>query len=266
MKTEKDKISVVVVTYNSSPFISECLKSLTSNRFSCPEIIVIDNASSDKEVCHQIAEKFPGVRFVQNEKNIGYGAALNQGAGMASGKYLFFINPDMIIPEGTTEKLSAFMESHPDCGACSPYIETPERSWLYRWLLFQMPIDVARRKIAGKYCYKVKFLLGCAIFIERAFFLKELKGFDENFFLYYEDNDLGERIRACGKSNCVVLSASVIHFHGKSSAYLPRRKKGEILAKSRWYFAKKHNLWGLKIWYQIYTPLQRFLCWATSWL
>jgi len=68
--------------------------------------------------------------------------------------------------------------------------------------------------------------------------LKKLGGFDERFFLFYEDNDLGKRIRDCGKFNYVVLSAEITHFQSKSTATMPIREKGRVLAKSRWYFAK----------------------------
>ena len=231
------------------------------------EIIVIDNASIDQESSRRLVKEFPDVRFIPNQRNIGYAAAVNQGAKLASGEYLFFMNPDMIVPKGTIEKLLAFVESHRDCGACSPYIQTPEKPWWFRWLFLSMPIDLARGKTKKRgNAYQAKFLLGCTILIERDFFLKELGGLDERYFLYYEDQDLGKRIRDCGKFNYVVLSAPVIHFHAKSSAFLSTNKRGEILAESRWYFAKKHNLLTLKMWCQIYSPIQRFLCWLTNWL
>lgn len=267
MKTKNSKISVVVVTYNSSSMISECLTSLMKNCSFLAEIIVIDNASIDQETSHRLVKEFPDVRFIPNQKNIGYAAAVNQGAKLASGEYLFFMNPDMIVPKGTIEKLLAFIESHQDCGACSPYIQTPEKPWWFRWLFLSMPIDLARGKTKKRgNAYQAKFLLGCAILIKRDFFLKKLNGLDEGYFLYYEDNDLGKRIRDYGKFNYVVLSAPVVHFYAKSSASLSINKRGEILAKSRWYFAKKHNLLALKMWCQVYSPIQRFLCWLTSWL
>lgn len=259
MKT-KNRVSIVVVTYNSSSMISGCLESLNGCS-SLTEIIVIDNASIDQENTRRLAERFPKVKFIGNQENIGYSAAVNQGVKLASSEYAFFMNPDMIVIEGTIGKLIAFIESHPDCGTCAPYVQTPERPWWYRWLFLSMPIDVARGKIEKRGdCYKTKFPLGCAVLVRRYFFLKELGGLDESFFLYYEDNDLGKRIRDCGKFNYVVLSAPVIHFHAKSSAFISAKKKAEILAKSRWCFAKKHNLRALKIWYLIYAPIQRFLC------
>lgn len=263
MKTQK-KVSVVVVTYNSSSLISECLRFLISNDFSCQEIIVVDNASSDQETCRRLVEWFPKVSFIANQRNIGYAAAVNQGARLASGEHLFFMNPDVIIPEGTIEKLVAFMESHHQCGVCSPYIQTPNKPWWFRWIFLRMPIDVARGRAKKRRDYYVaKFLLGCAVMIKRDFFLK-LNGLDERFFLYFEDDDLGKRIRDQGKLNCVVLSASAIHLHGKSSATIPVAKREEILAKSRWDFAKKHNLLSLKIWCLIYNPLRRLFWWLAS--
>ena len=125
--TLKNKVSVVVVTYDSSSFIDACLTSLVYNNF-CREIIVIDNASRDQEDCRKKAERFSTVRFIANQINIGYSAAVNQGAKLISGEYLFFMNPDVLIPEGTVEKLVTFMESHTDCGSCSPYVKTPEKS------------------------------------------------------------------------------------------------------------------------------------------
>ncbi len=246
--------------------ITGCLESLTKNSLSITEIIVIDNASKDQETSRRIVEKFSNAKFISNQKNIGYGAAVNQGVKSASGEYVFFMNPDVVLPEGTIEKLVTFMEEHSDCGACSPYIQTPEKPWWFRWLFLSMPIDLAMGKIAKRgYYYKAKFLLGCAILVKRDFFLK-LGGFDEKFFLYYEDNDFGERISGLGKSSYVILSAPADHFHGRSSATMPINKISRIFAESRWYFAKKHNLLLLKIRCFIYTPIQKFLCWLISWL
>ena len=262
-RTLKNTVSVVVVTYNSSALIGECLKSLSSCQ-EIKEIIVIDNASPDQAVSRVvITDNFSGVKFVANQKNIGYGAAVNQGARIAKGEHLFFMNPDVIVPHGTIEKLVAFMESHPDCGACSPYIQTPTKPWWYSWIVLRMPVAFARS--SKKSPYKVKFLLACATLVKRDFFL-QLGGFDERFFLYYEDRDLGYRIREKGKFNYVVPSSSVIHFYGKSSATIPIEEKGKILTESRWYFAKKHNLRGLKLWSKIYSPIQKVLCWLASWL
>lgn len=263
----KNKVSVVMVTYNSSPVISECLKALTNGCSSCREVIVIDNASADQKISQQLVERFSGVKFIPNQKNIGYAAAVNQGIKLASGEYVFFMNPDVIIPEGTIEKLVVFMESHSDCGACSPYIQTPEKSWWFRWIFLRLPIDLAKGRIEkrGNY-HKAKFLLGCAILVKRDFFLKELGGLDGRFFLYFEDDDLGKRISDCGKFNYIVLSAPAIHFHGKSSATIPIMEREKVLAESRWYFAKKHNLWVLKIWCLIYNPIRRSFWWLASWL
>ena len=109
-------VSIVTVTFNSAEHIRECLASASRSAGATPiEHIVIDNASPDGTSALVRAE-FPDVILVENTLNRGLTAANNLGAELARGRYVVFLNPDTIVPDGTFQTMLEIMESRPDIG------------------------------------------------------------------------------------------------------------------------------------------------------
>ncbi len=112
--------SIVTVTFNSEDHIRECLASVAENsRAVSLEHIVIDNASKDG-TAEIVRGEFPAVLFIRNTANRGLTAANNQGQDVARGRYVVFLNPDTVVPEGALHTMVDIMERHPDIGVLGP--------------------------------------------------------------------------------------------------------------------------------------------------
>ncbi len=207
------------------------------------EIIVVDNDSSDNSIDY-LQPKFPNVRFIANQENLGFARACNQGLKLAGGKYILFLNPDTIIPEDCFQKCIDFFESHPDAGALGikmldgsgKFLKESKRSFpspftsLFK--LFGLSRLFPHSKTFSKYHlgnldkdrdHEVDVLAGAFMMIKKEV-LDTTGSFDEIFFMYGEDVDLSYRIQktinpATGKhyKNYYFSGSSIIHFKGEST-------------------------------------------------
>jgi GT2 family glycosyltransferase len=113
-------VSVVTVTFNSEDHIRECLDSVArASETMSLEHIVVDNASKD-DTSAIVQGEYPRVAFIQNAANRGLTVANNQGQAVAHGRYIVFLNPDTVVPQGTLETMVAIMEQQPDIGVLGP--------------------------------------------------------------------------------------------------------------------------------------------------
>jgi len=113
-------VSVITVTFNSAADISRCLASVVSNGNDIPlEHIVIDNASRD-DTARIVTTGFPQVVFVANAVNRGLTQANNQGRDIARGRFIVFLNPDTIVPDGTFRRMAEIMDHEPALGVLAP--------------------------------------------------------------------------------------------------------------------------------------------------
>ena len=245
------QLSIIIVNYNVKHFLEQCLFSVLKAAAGMSErtpsdqvaIIVIDNNSSDNSI-NYLQPKFPGVRFIANQENLGFAKACNQGLKEASGKNILFVNPDTIIPEDCLQKCLSFFESHPDAGAIGiqmldgsgRFLKESKRSFpspltsLFK--LFGLSRLFPHSKVFSKYHlgnldqdkdHEVDVLAGAFMMIKKDV-LDITGGFDEIFFMYGEDVDLSYRIQkttnpATGKNykNFYFSGSNIIHFKGEST-------------------------------------------------
>jgi GT2 family glycosyltransferase len=232
-------ISMVIVTYNNRGFISECIGQIKKHlpkELVC-EIIAVDNNSSDgtPSALRAIAD----VQIISNKRNIGFGAANNIGIGASRGKYILLLNPDIFVHEGAFEKLYEFMEQNDGVAVCGPrliYPDGTDQASANRWpRCFATPL-VQRtflgntawgRRIKAKYRLEglakdrpslVPWLVGAALFIRRESLKSVGGGFDERFFMYYEDIDLCRQFWQAGLCVAYVPLSAMTHFHRRESA------------------------------------------------
>ncbi len=209
------------------------------------EIIVIDNHSQDNSLAY-LRPAFsegvrspsdPGVKFIVNEENIGFGKACNQGLKEAKGKYILFLNPDTLVPEDCFDLCIQFFESHPEAGALGikmldgsgNFLKESKRAFpspmtsMYK--LFGLSKLFPRSKIFSKYhlghldeneSNEVDVLAG-AFFMTPKAVLDKVGSFDEVFFMYGEDVDLSYRIQKSGYKNYYFAGSSIVHFKGEST-------------------------------------------------
>ena len=223
-------LTAIVVSHDSADALPACLTALA--REGVPAIVV-DNASRDASVAVARAH---GARVIAHPRNEGYGRANNIGVRAAeAASHVLILNPDLVLQPGAAAALLAAAEAWPDAGLLAPRIHEPDGRYFYqpRSLLAPYLTNPRGRLVLPEGDACAPFLSGACLLIERALFL-ELCGFDENIFLFYEDDDLCRRIADTRAALVYVPQAVVRHGRGRSSGDKP----GRIFA-SRW-----HQAWS----------------------
>ena len=238
------EVSVVIVVYESGPTLAQCLSALRAQTFGGYEIVLIDNASSDRTAQAAKAAD-PSLALIENAQNLGFAAAVNQGAAAAQGRWLALLNPDAFAQPDWLEKLVAATRAYPDV-----------RCFTSRQLMAEDPtrldglgdvMALAGYPFRGGYTHRdpgplepgwVFSACGGAMLVERDLFLA-LGGLDERLFCYCEDVDLGYRLRLAGEPTLLVPDAVVRHVGSASSG--GRRSEFAVFHGTRnrfWVFVK----------------------------
>jgi GT2 family glycosyltransferase len=222
-------VTAIVVTFDSAHALPECLGALAADGVPA---IVVDNASTDDTVA--TAER-QGARVIRNARNEGYGRANNIGARGADTEFVLIVNPDCIVDKGAVAALVDAARRYSDTAFFAPRIVEPSGRVFYQprsLLASYLPNPSGKLVLPeGEAC--APFFSGACFLIRRGIFLK-LGGFDENIFLFYEDDDLCRRLADSGSALIYVPQAVVRHGRGQSSG----EKPGRIFA-SRW-----HQAWS----------------------
>ncbi|TFZ60473.1 glycosyltransferase family 2 protein [Methylorubrum sp. Q1] len=233
-------LTAIVVSHDSADALPACLAALA--RESIPAIVV-DNASRDGSVAVARAH---GARVIAHPRNEGYGRANNIGVRAAEGaRHVLILNPDLVLQPGAAAALLAAAQAWSDAGLLAPRIHEPDGRFFYQPRSLLAPYltnPKGRRDLPeGDAC--APFLSGACLMIERAFFL-DLGGFDENIFLFYEDDDLCRRVADAGRALIHVHGAVALHGRGRSSAPAPGRvfRTRWHQAWSRAYVSRKYGL------------------------
>ncbi|MFA6127002.1 MAG: glycosyltransferase family 2 protein [Bacteroidales bacterium] len=258
-------VSVIIVNFNTEDYLVECIGSVFEQTGSRQvEIIVVDNAS-DVDPSAKITAIYPHVRMIRNTMNRGFGAANNTGAAEARGKFLFFLNPDTVLLNDSIGIFHRFMNSDNRTDrvvACGGNLVRSDKSPAPAWgnlptlsLLFS---DLGFRKLyknyyesrlaTNGYCNSqedrpVPYIAGADLFIRKDIFLK-LGGFSEQYFMYFEDADLGYRLKREGYKTYLLPEAKILHHESLSTRNGNgfNYRKYELLEKSKYlYFKKNHG-------------------------
>ena len=218
-------LSTVVVTHNSADIIGACLRSLRSE-LPNPEIIVVDNASSDNT--RQRCKELGGIMLLENSANVGFGRACNQGARAATGSHVLFLNPDVRLLEASGPKLGSELTREPfglvgplfrDRGKAAPLLLS-DSAWPIDAIVHGLgPLRPRELPALPKIPLRrnARWPGGAMLLSARAEFLRS-GGFRPEFFLYYEDRDLARRYRAAGLPVGTTRSIVARHTPGTSSA------------------------------------------------
>jgi len=232
--------AAILVNYNAGPELERALRSISDELAGHPwEGIVVDNASVDDS--RKAVDAFAKhVKLASNGANIGFARGVNQGLAATTAPYVLVMNPDCRLMAGAIAALQSVLEAHPQCAIVGPRILNPDgtvqgsargdpnmltglfgRTTLLRRVVPFLP--VAKRNIvveeairSGSDSVVVDWLSG-ACMLARRHALAEVNGFDERFFLYWEDADLCRRLRHRGYHVRYVPAATAIHRVGQSS-------------------------------------------------
>ena len=232
-------VTVVVVNFNTSALAKRCLESAAADLGARGwSAIVIDNASSDGGV--EALAALPRTTVVVNPTNAGFGAAVNQAAARSTAPLLWVLNPDCVVHPGAFAALADTLDAHGDCAIAAPRllnadgsVQASARGNPTAWtglfgrntLLTRIfpSSAVARRNLpardlaaSGVESAPVDWVMGAAMLIRRAWF-DAVGGFDEGYFLYWEDADLCRRLWQRGYATRYVPRAVVTHDGGASA-------------------------------------------------
>src|SRR5436190_5181416 len=249
-RDDKPALSVCVIAYNSGPTLRTCLERLGAQTFRDFEAIVIDNASPDPGDA-AIAAEFPWARLIRNTENRGFAGAGNQGAREARGRWYVLLNPDAFARPDWLAQLAAAAERHPKVRAFTSVQLAEDAPGMLDGLgdvmsIFGIPYrggylnpDTGQAREG-----EVFSPCGAAMMIERALFLA-LGGFDEAFFCYGEDVDLGYRLQLAGEPTVLVPDAVIGHVGSASSG----GRKSEFAVfhgtRNRFWVLFKNTPWPL---------------------
>lgn len=280
-----DSVSVVIVTFNSAGQIGACLDSLLAQQGGPPDITVVDNASRDS-TC-EIAARYRGVNVLSLAENVGFSRANNIGAKHSTGEFLLFLNPDTVCPPDTINALVRAHRSEVACGLVGPRLvnadgslqpscrrfPTPTNRLAEALFMDRIPVpwfagaSYMMRDFAHDAEQVVEWLSGACLLTTRLNF-ERVGGFDEQFFLFSEDMDLGRRYQALGLVSVFTPEVSVQHLEGASTqVWSVTRGERELSARSLYY--RKHFHESAVPWLLGLEALHHWIRWAavgaTAW-
>jgi N-acetylglucosaminyl-diphospho-decaprenol L-rhamnosyltransferase len=235
-------VAVIVINFNTSALARRAVETAAADLALAPghawTAIIVDNASSDGGPA--LLQGLPQTRVIANDTNAGFGAAINQAARATGARLLWLLNPDCEVVPGAFATLTATLEQHPECAIAAPQllnadgtVQASARGEPSAWtglfgrhtLLtrFFPSSTVARRNLpaadlvaSGVDSAPVDWVMGAAMLIRREAF-DLVGGFDERYFLYWEDADLCRRLRERGWTTRYVPRARVVHAGGASA-------------------------------------------------
>jgi lipopolysaccharide/colanic/teichoic acid biosynthesis glycosyltransferase len=232
-------IDIVVVSYNSARDLSANWETLrAAAKRASAGLIVVDNGSVDGSVDFIADRADERVRATTLGENLGFGAAVNIAAGMSGADYLVVVNPDVSIPApDALVRMVAHLEEHPGAAAVAPRLLNPDGSTqpsarvvptLGMMVARQTKLGATRwgRRREQRYLrlpdrhgghQPVEWALGAALVVRRGDF-DRVGGFDERFFLYFEDVDLCVRLRQAGQEVHYLPTVSLVHDHHRQSS------------------------------------------------
>jgi GT2 family glycosyltransferase len=234
---KKIDLSVIVINYNTADFLGRCLKSVIQQHDVDAEVIVVDNCSKDGSADF-VRKQFPQVRLIANDQNLGFSRANNQALKTCIGTYVYFLNPDTEIRANAFKQMIDFMDAHPDVGLAGTRIVNPDGT-------LQSSVEIrypghrhARRELKGLRG-DIAWVMGASM-IARMDIIRNIKGFDERFYLYGEDLDLCLRIRKAGWKISYIPESVVVHWGGQSERDNLPIKVWEKKIRAESLFYRKH--------------------------
>jgi len=258
MGINNPKVSIIIVFFRGFSSLQNTLKSLKKQKSRYKfEVIIVDNGST-RGVKKAVKNILTNTRYIKSPKNLGYGGGNNLGIKFARGEYLFILNPDTILQAGCINSLSSFLDKNNKVAAVAPNtLDETGKVFSQMGSRLLTPLSgifalsflnkaFPNNPISRKYWVKdipmnklreVDALPGSAFMIRKSVF-KKVRGYDEKMFLYFEESDLGKRIKEAGYKMFINPNAEVIHsWLGPKSNSIKLKKH---FNKSRFYYFCKH--------------------------
>lgn len=243
-KASWPRVSIVVVNTNERHHLQRLLPSLFAQEYPDYEVLIVDNVSTDGSL-EYVAEHFPQARIIRNSNNLGYAGANNVGFQHATGDFVAVLNPDTRVePEWLNELINA-LQQDATAGLATPKIllmDDAERINTCGNEITYAGLTVCRGLDQPATSYNKQEVVPAvsgAAFVIRKSLLDEIGGFDEDFFIYYEETDLSLRARLAGYTSLYVPTSIVYHEY----AFRFSTRKGFWQERNRYYSLLKTLRW-----------------------
>jgi GT2 family glycosyltransferase len=247
-------LSVIIVNWNTKNLLCQCLDSLNQVAKKVEmEIFVVDNGSMDGSG-EVVRKRFPGVKLVENQMNLGFAKANNQALRLSKEKYVLLLNPDTQIKRGAIEEMILFMNAHPEVGVVGGQLLNSDGSKqnsianfpslatellnksLLRWL-FPENFPGKEKSYLGP--IEVDSVIGACMMVKREA-MEQVGLLDEDYFLFLEETDWCCRMKKAGWKIYHVPQAEIFHFQGRSAETKKERAKIEYY-RSRYHFFRRNR-------------------------
>jgi len=244
----------VIVSWNTKEYLLPCLRSIfEKGQGMGSEVILVDNGSQD-ESGSEVKKAFPFVHLIENERNLGFAKAANQGLQKASGRYFLLLNPDTQVKNKVIKQLVSFMDTHLDVGVAGVQLFNADGSKqnsianfpslstellnkrLLRWLF---PKTFPGKERDYPEPIEVDSVIGACMVVRRDA-LEQVGLLDEDYFIFLEETDWCYRMKRAGWKIYHIPQAQVFHFQGKSAETVKKRARVEFY-RSRYHFFKKNR-------------------------
>lgn len=231
------EISIIINNYKTRGLLKQCLKGILIYPPSVPyEIIVVDNNSQDGSV-ELVKEKFPDIRLIAAQQNLGHHQGNNLGIKNSTGKYVVILNTDIAVLDDSFDKLYQFLESHEQVALVGPKLKNPDGSIQMSCLRFpDKLVPIYRRTLLGKLPFAKKkidyylmtdfdhessrtvdWILGAFAMVRRSA-INKIGLMDEDLFLYFGDIAWCQKFWQVGYQVYYFTEANIVHYHKRESA------------------------------------------------
>lgn len=245
MADKKLDLSIIIVNYNTSKLTLGCIESVKKSIKNLDYEIIVVNNSDKPEQSKILHQNQPNDIKIIDSKNRGFGTANNSGAKAAKGEYLLLLNSDIKVSDNSIFLMLKFLTKHQEIAALSPLLYQEDGKTLQKHFFGSFPtfLSLTFRRWQGRNAdlqkdfFNSQMVSAAAMMIEKKKYDK-VCGFDQNFFMYCEDDDLCRRLTQADHKNAVLTKAKMIHLEGRSAS---NKKRLKMYYKSQSYYWQKHN-------------------------
>ncbi|MFZ0547419.1 MAG: glycosyltransferase family 2 protein [Candidatus Promineifilaceae bacterium] len=254
------ELSIIIVSWNVRDLLQSCLTSIEAGKGGLTvETIVVDSGSSDGSP-EMVRERFPSVRLIACQENVGFPKGNNIGLAEANGRYLLLLNPDTEIVGQALSTMAAYLDAHPDVGVVAGQLLNQDGTvqssrrrfptvatafFESTWLQPVAPKSILRRyyveDIADDETADVDWVKGACL-MTRKIILDQVGPLDADYFMYSEELDWCRRIKTAGWRVVYLPEAKIIHYEGKSSEQAVTARHINFQRAKLRYFRKYHGV------------------------
>lgn len=245
-------VSIIIVSYNAYADLARCLESLHADPPGASrEIIVVDNASTDGSA--SVAQRWPDVRVIVSDSNLGFARANNTGIRASAGECVLLLNSDTIVPPGAIDRLLDLLRQRPDAAIIGPRLVDGQGRAELSFGRTLGPFNELRQKLRRRRPAIVESLTrrphapdwvsGACLLVRRAD-ADAVGLLDERYFMYCEDVDFCVAMRARGRAVLFTPEVEVVHLRGRSAASAPAATERAYRRSQLAYYDKHRPGWA----------------------